>query len=153
MKINRCYCPHCQTEGPALGKGLIWNCTKCGTQTKPPKVEMQAFWIALGVVAVGIAICSGMIWQSKNAQRERVAKALAYLETLDEVAWHRIDNGQVTIGFREPIPKDWSEIVRAAALHGNRAIGTSFNAWAVPEAEGDRILGGAEAQGGKITRE
>jgi len=56
MKLDRCYCQHCKSEGPALGKGLVWNCTKCGSQTKPPESAITAYWIVLAIIAGAMVV-------------------------------------------------------------------------------------------------
>lgn len=61
MKLARCYCPFCHREGPAMGSGLIWNCRECGSQTKPPKNESVAFWIAFWLVIGVLALCAGAL--------------------------------------------------------------------------------------------
>lgn len=140
-----------------LGDGYTWNCTKCGSQAQPPKINPVTQFAGIGLIVVVIAVCCGMFWSSKQSQEKKVADALKYLASVDEVAWYKIDNDNVFIGFKKPHPQDWNEIIRAAAIHGSRASGTSFSAWAIsaddnPKPTIEDSFGGTEAYRGKIVR-
>lgn len=58
-----------------------------------------------------------------------VEKRLAYLSDIPEVAEVVFVRNNVYIGF-ESLPDDFETIVRAAAFHGNKALGRRVHVWA-----------------------
>ena len=92
-----------------------------------------------------------------TAMRERRAKtALKYLDDIEEIKWVQFEDNNAYIGF-DPLPNDWQAIIRAAALHANKATDFGFHVWAVKaEARGWRpgssrsLYGEVTARHGKI---
>ena len=58
-----------------------------------------------------------------------VEKRLAYLNDIEGVAQVAFEQNNVFIGF-ETLPDDYEVIVRAAAVHGNKALGRRVHVWA-----------------------
>ncbi len=83
-----------------------------------------------------------------------VEKRLAYLNDIEGVAQVAFERNNVFIGF-ETLPDDYESIVRAAAFHGNKALGRRVHVWACKydaEIAPDRwpVYCFATAQNGKV---
>lgn len=58
-----------------------------------------------------------------------VEERLAYLKDIEGVAQVAFERNNVFIGF-ESLPEDYETIVRAAAVHGNKALNRRVHVWA-----------------------
>ena len=119
------------------------------------------FIIALAAVAILVIVF--LTYRNENGSSAAPKKnpgaeqALSYLNDIEEIKWVEIDGNNAYIGF-DPLPSDWQLVIKAAAVHANKATDFGFHVWAVPAAKrgwrpGDSsYYGNVTARYGKIER-
>lgn len=65
-----------------------------------------------------------------SESEQKILDAVAYLDEIEEVAWHDVHGNDIYIGFYTQ-PADLQTICKGAALNANRAIGRGAHVWAV----------------------
>lgn len=93
--------------------------------------RVVVFLVLFMLAAICSAIVSPMargVPSSENSDTK--TKDLDYLDDLPDVAWYKIVDNDVYIGF-SVIDDSLGVIVRAAALNGHKSVGRGFHAWAV----------------------
>ena len=154
------------------------NCKECGNEVStkadkcpncgaPIKAKQIGCFTSFFLIAVVLFVIGSLTGEDKQATTKttretvepidpRLEKALAYLKEIQEIGWVEIENNHIYIGWNS-IPNDLSFVNRAAAVHGNRAIGSGFHVWSVDAGYEGWRPGDAPyycettARGGKVT--
>lgn len=118
--------------------------------------------LALIIAMVLVMVLFSCFPQSTIVQQSKpnpiAENALVYLmKEVQEIKWLDIDGNNAYIGFT-PIPKDWSMIIRGAAVAANKATNFGFHVWAIDAIKYNKgwrpgsgtYLGTVTARNGKI---
>lgn len=121
-------------------------------QTKNMIQTIKLDFIVYIMIIILFIIISSSIGQDYSALRRR----LEYLNDIEEISWVEYQDTNIYIGFLG-LPRDFGLIVRAAALHGNRALGFGVHVWAMRAADRGLLFDGrwhpyceATARHGKV---
>lgn len=143
---------------PSSKPATCWSGSINGDVTHVFGMKLQSMWRALCVMAACLMM-AGCGPGNRARTSSAAVEAMKYLDGQDGVVWHEVDGNNVFIGFTEPPPKEWRQLLEDAAETGSHVTKAEFIAAAI---KGDQngwrkfadsnTIGAATARDGQIVK-